>query len=454
MASVSNDPGGLRRILFIDGQGNRRSVRLGAVSQRQAEAVRIKIEDLVSAKITGHTPADETSRWLADLDDRLYAKLARVGLAKPRESVGLKAFIDAYINGRVDIKPRTKFQLESARGYLLEHFRPDVPLRDVSPGDAEAWRLFMVGTGRADNTIRRATGRARQFFAAAVRRGLIRQNPFAGIAAAVRANHERFHYVTREDAEKIIAACPDNQWRLIVALCRFGGLRCPSEVLALSWDCIDWANDRIRVPSPKTAHHEGGASRIIPLFPELLPHLRAAFEDAEPGTTYVVTRYRDGGVNLRTQLGRIVTKAGLELWEKPFQNMRSTRETELAQTFPLHVVCRWIGNSQPVAAKHYLQVTDEHFALAVGGAQAAQNPAQNAHATGGNAPQPDATAETEAPVVSGVCGSLPEDAKAYKKGKTPRVGLEPTTTRLTAGCSTIELSGTGVAAGGAGGEPI
>src|SRR5262249_27309734 len=32
----------------------------------------------------------------------------------------------------------------------------------------------------------------------------------------------------------------------------------------------------------------------------------------------------------------------------------------------IHVVCAWIGNSQPVAAKHYLQVTDEHFQRAAG----------------------------------------------------------------------------------------
>lgn len=34
----------------------------------------------------------------------------------------------------------------------------------------------------------------------------------------------------------------------------------------------------------------------------------------------------------------------------------------------MHVVCAWIGNSEPVAAKHYLQVTDEHYARAVEGA--------------------------------------------------------------------------------------
>jgi hypothetical protein len=30
------------------------------------------------------------------------------------------------------------------------------------------------------------------------------------------------------------------------------------------------------------------------------------------------------------------------------------------------VVCSWIGNSQLIAAKHYLQVTDEDFEKAVG----------------------------------------------------------------------------------------
>ena len=40
----------------------------------------------------------------------------------------------------------------------------------------------------------------------------------------------------------------------------------------------------------------------------------------------------------------------------------------------MHVVCEWIGNSQAVAAKHYLQVTDEHFLQA--SKEAVQNPVQ------------------------------------------------------------------------------
>jgi hypothetical protein len=40
------------------------------------------------------------------------------------------------------------------------------------------------------------------------------------------------------------------------------------------------------------------------------------------------------------------------------------RETELTKSYPLHLVCSWIGNSQLIAAKHYLQVTDDDFTRA------------------------------------------------------------------------------------------
>ncbi|MFO1019389.1 MAG: hypothetical protein U0903_01625 [Planctomycetales bacterium] len=39
----------------------------------------------------------------------------------------------------------------------------------------------------------------------------------------------------------------------------------------------------------------------------------------------------------------------------------ATRQTELTERFPSHVVCAWLGNSQAIATKHYLHVTDEHF---------------------------------------------------------------------------------------------
>jgi len=211
-----------------------------------------------------------------------------------------------------------------------------------------------------------------------------------------------------------------------VAPGRYGGLRCPSGHLALRWVDIDWEHSRMTVRSPKTEHHEGKASRLVPIFPELYPDPREAFEAAEPGSEYVITRCREGGVNLRTQLERIIRWAGLQPWPKLFHNLRASRETELAERFPLHVVCAWIGDSQPVAAKHYLQVTEEHFNRAIAGdrderEKAAQSPAQQPHAEAREASQTpkglNAQLE-ELRAVATVC-NCPQDSAIPPRGVEP-----------------------------------
>ena len=425
MASICNDPNGRRRIQFFDSNGKRKTIRLGKVSQRQALAFKVKLEDLVGAKNLGHVPSDETSLWLSALDDETYEKLHRAGLVSRRGSATLGEFTRTYIDGRHDIKPSSRINMDRARSYLLEHFDADTPLRDISEGDAEDFQQHMVKSGRADNTIRKAVGRIRQFFNAAIRRDLVRSNPFKILPASVKANHERFFFVTREMIDRILEHCPDQQWRLIVVLARYGGLRCPSEVLALQWSDINWEDNRLRVPSPKTERHVGGASRTIPLFPELRSELLDAFGVAEEGTEHIITRYRGSNTNLRTQFQKIIKRAGYEPWPKLFQNLRSTRETELAETFPLHVVTAWIGNSELVAAKHYLQLTDEHFLRATS-EKAAQNAAQKLHEASGNESNAEPDEVTEVPTNSDHCNNLPVIANYFTGGKVPEVGLEPT----------------------------
>ena len=77
--------------------------------------------------------------------------------------------------------------------------------------------------------------RAKQIFNAASQMRLILENPFGHMKKLTVGEAEKF-YVTRDMAANVLAACIDNQWKLIFALCRFGGLRCPSEILLLRWE--------------------------------------------------------------------------------------------------------------------------------------------------------------------------------------------------------------------------
>jgi len=122
MASIIRKGNGRRMIQFIDTAGKRRTVRLGKMSQRQAEAVKTKVENLVAAAISGHAIDDETARWVANLDSVLADKLSRVGLIPRRQTTSLKACLDAYIKSRTDLKPRTIMKLRTTQEGLLDFF--------------------------------------------------------------------------------------------------------------------------------------------------------------------------------------------------------------------------------------------------------------------------------------------------------------------------------------------
>jgi integrase len=388
MASISVQPGGRRTIQFVAADGKRRSIRLGKATQKIADSVKVRVEQLNSIAIAGHVMDDETARWLAKLDNSLLDKLAAVGLIPRREVATLKAFLDGYVASRPDLKESTKTVLRHTSRCLVSYFGAAKPLRDITAADADDWRIWLKATQRlSDTTISRRCGIAKQFFRAAVRRKLLIENPFGDLKSGSQVNDKRMHFVTRDDAQKILAACPDAQWRLIFALSRFGGLRCPSEHVGIRWQDIDWAANRMTVRSPKTEHHPGSESRTVPIFPELLPHLQENRELAEEGAEFVVTRYREATQNLRTTFEKIIKRAGLKPWPKLFANLRASRATELAAEFPGHVAAEWLGHSMLIAQKHYWQVTEGDFARAaksgaecgaVTGQSAVQNPVQQA----------------------------------------------------------------------------
>ena len=378
-------------------RSERTTLALGTMTEAQALGCKERVEALIEAIRSDAPPDPSTRKWVRGLDDHFHAKLAKAGLVVPRVKPDegpsvptLASFLDRYISSRTDVKPATAIVYGHTRRCLVEFFGATRPLDRITLGESEDFRRWLADDQKlADNTVRRRCGIAKQFFRAAIRRRLIVENPFGDMAScSIRENREREYFITRDEASKVLDACPDCEWRLLFAMSRFAGMRCPSEHLTLRWSDVDWERSRITVRSLKTEHHEGKDCRVIPIFPELRPCLEAAWEQAEEGATYVITRYRGGDVNLRTQLEKIIRRAGLKPWPKLWHNLRATRETKLAETYPLHVVCAWIGNSQLIARKHYLQVTDEHFRLATTAPEAPAALQKSLHQSGGNPCKP------------------------------------------------------------------
>jgi integrase len=377
VASISTDKNGNRAIQFISPDRKRKTIRLGKISLSIARRISGHVEELNGANIMQESPCRRTAEWVADLKDDMAKKLSAVGLITPRAERGdstLGIFLAVYLAGRLDVKPATKEVWSQTVRNLQEHFGSDRDLTTITEGDAEGFKMWLIEQDLSVTTVHKRLQFARMLFKAARKRKLIGDNPFADVKSSAMDNEARQHYVTVEATEALLKAA-NPTWRTIIALARYGGLRCPSEVLSLPWRNVNWDTNRIVVESPKTAHHPGKGSRVIPLFARLRPYLQEAWDLAPDGAEFVVDgRYRDKALtskgwrncNLRTQFERIITGAGLEAWPRLFHSLRGSCATDLVNETNgrLHVVAKWLGHNPKIAMKHYLMANDEDFARA------------------------------------------------------------------------------------------
>ena len=271
MASLSGSKAKGWRIQFYAANGERPTIRLPkGTPETHADSFRILIDTLVQHKRTGAPLTPAVHSRLSELTPLFRKKLEEKELVQERAVLTLEELTEEYLKGRPDLKPRTVENLKRAQANLVRYFGGDKLVSDITEADSEAWGRWLQleeGEGLAKNTARRRIGRAKQYFRWAIRRRVLDRSPFDGMVAAVNENEERFVFVSGDDVRRIMEAAPDAEWRAIIALSRWGGLRTPSETLSLKLTDINWEHCKISVPSPKTEHIEGKAKRIDTPFP-------------------------------------------------------------------------------------------------------------------------------------------------------------------------------------------
>lgn len=438
MASISKEKNRNGwRLSFYGLDKRKRSIWLGGFSKRQANTVKGHVEHLLAARAAGVSGDVQTARWLGSISADLRSKLVKADVIEPtaenRGPLTLGPFLEEYIAGRKDVKPSTRLTYRKAITSLVQYFGPARRIDSITAGDAEMWRVWLATEGNrketdrrelADNTVRRRTGIARQFFRHAVKRKLIESNPLDGLAAAVHGNEKRQQFVSHAMIDAVLAevACP--QLQAIIALSRYGGLRVPTEVLRLTWQDVDLEAGRLTVRASKTEHHEDGGVRYCPIFPELRPFLKRLYDLANPGidcpmSSPVITRWRTPEQNLRTPFLKALRRAGVKPWPKLYHNLRASRQTELLSEYPAKDVCTWLGNSQAVAMKHYAMPMSNSFQRAIcgatGGSISAAQPASGDNTESETPPETSVSEGSSVPVIAGSMGDE---------------GLEPPTSTL------------------------
>jgi integrase len=376
MASLHVQKGGRPgwKVRYRDTDKRPKVIWLGAQTKKHATDMFRRIDSLVTNRLNGLAPDRVDLAWVRKIDRRLALRLAELGLVDQatvsETPMTVLAYMRAYIDSRTDWKKSCNHK--QSVDHLETFLGRDLPLTAMTKGMADRFHRWMMGKGQNEpnlspNTAGQHIKRARQMMRAAIDDRLIESNPFHGIKIDLRSDTTKNRFVDATMAAAILEACPDQEWRTLFALCRFGGLRCPSEALGLRWSDIQWDRGRFKVRSPKT-EKAGKAERVVPLFPELLSEMNALYFLVQPGIecpadAFVIARYRDTETNLRTTLAKIADRAGVVRWPKPFMALRASRRTELERSgkHPNHVLNDWFGHTGAIAETHYLQVTEADF---------------------------------------------------------------------------------------------
>ena len=280
--------------------------------------------------------------------------------AAKRPTVG--TYLQAYIATRTDLKPATVYLLGLTRRYLERFLGASTPIDRITRQHARDWRTALAngdlsgGRKMTEVSVCDRCADAKGMFKRGVDDDLILFNPFDRLKVRAPKPDKNWHYVTLEQLERLLVACPNTGWKLLIALCRLAGLR-RGEALTLPWSAVDWVNGRLTVFSQKTERH-GGNKRIVPIEPTLLALLQNARRRASDSDERICNISQHC---LWRNFIVIRRRAGLPEWDDAFQVMRRNCETDWAQRFPQYAVSEWIGHDITVSATYYLKVPEELY---------------------------------------------------------------------------------------------
>lgn len=370
--------------------GIERSMSLGKCSEItrvEAKKQRAIKEDEINRDVADRIPDIDESMTLGELLAFYPANRARGDAAVSYQALK-------------DFRPLSAGTLRShcmVIRYLIEHFGESCKLEKLTEADVLIWHRSLydgklsgaraAGWGSKDdpdkrlstNSIRSHTRSIKAVFRWAMRRKLIRVDPFEGLIGSG-VPGKRSPYVPMADYEALCEVAPE-PWRVLFSLCRLAGLR-RDEALTLPWDGtaedregqewrvgVKWPavgadgkkrRGRLLVCSTKTHRY-----REVPIVDDLLLILEKAHLRAPSDTGRICAPISSN--NLPREIQKFMRQAGLDEWIKPYQALRASRVNDWKNDghIPESTMLSWIGHSKEVSRENYQAPTDEEFDRAV-----------------------------------------------------------------------------------------
>lgn len=271
------------------------------------------------------------------------------------DCIGLWDWLDDYLRLRGPEVCESTLALDRDTVRRIKAFCDDIPLEDFGPAMADDFRLCLLSTGLAPTTVAANVSRAHAMFRRAVRRGLIERNPFDLVPRSMPQPLRREPQLSDQVAEDLIRAAPDDEWRKLIGLVAYAGLR-RCEAIGITYEAVDYERNRLVVPNIKTSARTGRLERDVLMEPRLAELLCVTYVD-DPTRKVCIVQVP----SMHRKMHAIIRRAGYDPWPMPFHAWRKWRSSTWKQRYPEFIVDAWLGHSIGVARRHYTQIPEEVY---------------------------------------------------------------------------------------------
>ena len=230
------------------------------------------------------------------------------GTAGEIKGESVREFFDNWIAGKKLSKAEhTGLRYKGAKEAFLKSLdkRADLPLSTVSAKDIESFRdarLKIVGSGTVSDDLkilRSAFNRAR-------RQGTIHVNPCEAVDIPKSTAQAREPF-TPADVTALVKAATDDEWKTVILLGFFAGLRL-GDAVRLTWEAVDFEKGLLTFRAQKTKRMES-----LPIHKVLSEHLKKIAGDKAGAISPELAKLSiPGRSGLSRKFLDIVKKAGLD----------------------------------------------------------------------------------------------------------------------------------------------
>jgi integrase len=249
---------------------------------------------------------------------KYLAELLRIATGEEMPAYTVESWVVEWLR-RKSRDGSSKATMARYRGHLdgfldwLGDGRKGRPLESVTTAMVRAWRESLQDQGRAGKTVQGYLKDLGAVYRSAIREGLTNFNPVTALEAIATDDSQERKPFTGSEVAALIAAAPCDEWRGLILVAAFTGLRL-GDASKLSWEAVDLTVKTITLIPSKTKRKKRQV--CIPIQADLLAYLEGvpilSDEPAAPVFPTLSQTSIGARAGLSQTFNRIMAEAGVD----------------------------------------------------------------------------------------------------------------------------------------------